>query len=189
MQNLNPTLWRTCKMLAGQTRIRLLRQLIGHPGECVSALGKRVEIKAAAASQELRRIQSRGLLQAERRGVHLIYRPAADPQVSSAAPLLKAIQTACATLPPERDGEMAVIAAGLSHERRIRIVRALLGGPLSASALQFVVRIPDHPFHVHLATLLDSGFVTRSSDRLQFAVPGHPLAKALAKLIRQGMAR
>jgi DNA-binding transcriptional ArsR family regulator len=189
MQNLNPTLWRTCKMLAGQTRIRLLRQLFSHPGECVSALGKRAEIKVSAASQELRRIQSRGLLQAERRGVHLIYRLAADPQVSSAAPLLKAIQTACATLPPERDGEMAVIAAGLAHERRIRIVRALLGGSLSKSALQCAVRIPDHPFHAHVDTLLESGFVIRSHNRLHVAVPDHPLAKALAKLLRQGAAR
>ena len=57
MQNLNPTLWRTCKMLAGRTRIRMLRQLLEHPGECVSALGKRVAIKESAASQELRRIR------------------------------------------------------------------------------------------------------------------------------------
>ena len=188
-QSLNPTLWRTCKMLAGQTRLRLLRLLIDGPGECVSALGKRVGIRPSAASQELRRIQSRGLLQAERHGVLLIYRPAADPQVSSAAPLLKAIQAACADFPPERDGDMAVIAAGLSHERRIRIVRALLGGSLAVSELQSAVRIPDHPFHAHLATLLDSGFVTRSQNRLHFAVPDHPLAKALAKLLRQGAAR
>lgn len=189
MQPLNPTLWRTCKMLTGQTRLRLLRLLVASPGECVSALGKRVGIKPSAASQELRRIQSRGLLQAERHGVHLIYRPAADPQVASADPLLKAIQAACAVFPPERDGDMAVIAAGLSHERRIRIVRFLLEGSLARSDLQSAVRIPDHPFHAHLATLLDSGFVTRSRNRLQFAVPNHPLAKALVKLLRQGVAR
>ena len=189
MQALNPTLWRTCKMLTGQTRLRLLRLLVACPEECVSALGKRVGIKPSAASQELRRIQSRGLLRADRHGVHLIYRPAADPQVASAAPLLKAIQSACAVFPPERDGDMAVIAAGLSHERRIQIVRALLGGSLAMSDLQSAVRIPDHPFHAHLATLLDSGFVTRSQNRLQFAVPDHPLAKALVKLLRQGVAR
>ena len=189
MQNLNPTLWRTCKMLVGNTRIRLLRELREHPGECVSALGKRAGIGESAASQELRRIQSRGLLQAERRGIHLIYRMAADPQVSSAAPLLKAIQAALSTLPPERDAEMAAIAAGFSHERRIRMARALLEGPLPAVELQFVVRISAHPFHAHLATLLASGFATRSPDGVQFSVPDHPLAKALATLVRQGATR
>ncbi len=189
MLKLNPTLWRTCKMLAGKTRIRLLRQLHGHPGEGVTALGRRAGLKEAAASQELRRIQARGLLQAERRGLRLIYRMAADPQVVSATPLLKAIQTALSDLPPERDEEMAVIAAGLAHGRRIRIVRALLAGPVSAAELPFAVRIPAHPFQVHLETLLASGFAIRTPVGLQFTVPDHPLAKALAKLIRQGAAR
>ena len=189
MQNLNPTLWRTCKMLAGRTRIRLLRELHGHPGEGVSALGQRAEIGESAASQELRRIQSRGLLRAERRGAHLVYRMAADPQVSSAAPLVKAIQTALSTLPPERDPEMAAIAAGLSHERRIQIARVLLEGPRSVPELRFTARISAHPFQMHLTTLLTSGFVTRTPEGTQFSVPDHPLAKALAKLLRQGAVR
>ena len=189
MHNLNPTLWRTCKMLTGHTRIRLLRALLDHPGEGVSALGRRAGIGESAASQELRRIQSRGLLQAERRGVYLAYRMAADPQVPSAAPLLKAIQSTLASLPPERDPEMAAIAAGLSHERRIQIVRALMEGPRPASKIQSAVRISDHPFQAHLATLLASGFAARCRGGVQFRVPEHPLAKALAKLLRQGAVR
>ena len=41
----------------------------------------------------------------------------------------------------------------------------------------------------HMATLLASGFVVRSGAEVQFAVPDHPLAKALSKLIRQGAKR
>lgn len=188
MQNLNPTLWRTCKMLAGQARIRLLRQLHDHPEECVSALGKRVALKESAASQELRRIQSRGLLQAERRGVRLVYRLAADPQVASAAPLLKALQTAFAGFPSERDADMAAIAAGLAHERRIRIVRTLLEGRRSRLDLQYATRISPHPFRNHLEKLEAGGFVVAADGEVQLAVPDHPLAKALVKLIRQGAA-
>lgn len=189
MQNLNPTLWRTCKMLAGRARIRLLRQLHEHPNECVSALGKRVALKEPAASQELRRIQSRGLLQAERRGVRLVYRLAADPQVASAAPLLKALQTALDSFPAERDADMVAIAAGLAHERRIRIVRALLAGRCTRLDLQYATRISPHPFRKHLEKLQAGGFVAPAGGEIQFAVPDHPLAKALAKLIRQGAAR
>ena len=127
MQHLNPTLWRTCKMLAGRARIRLLRQLHDHPEECVSALGKRVALKEAAASQELRRIQSRGLLQAERRGVRLVYRLAADPQVASAAPLLKALQTAFDAFPIERDADMVAIAAANTPPIRM-LAAALISG-------------------------------------------------------------
>ncbi len=176
-------------MLAGHTRIKLLRELTTHPGEGVSALGKRVGIGHAAASQELRRIQSRGLLQAERQGSFLIYRLAADPQVSSAAPLLKAIRSALEQYPSERDVEMCIIAAGLAHERRIRIFRFLLDGPCTFSDLPFAVHIPSHPFQVHLDTLQASGFVIRVDKQISAAVPGHPLAKALVKLIQQGVVR
>ena len=189
MQSLNPTLWRTCKMLTGKTRLKLLRQLQNHPGLHVSALGNSVHIGHAAASQELRRIQSRGFLQTKRRGVYLIYRMVAYPQVSSASPLLEAIQTALSLLPPERDEEMALIAAGLSHERRIRIVRALLKAPRSASDVQFALHIPDHSFREHLRVLLASGFVAKSGHLVRFQVPDHPLAQALAKLIQKGAIR
>lgn len=188
MQHLNPTLWRTCKMLAGRARIRLLRQLHDHPEECVSALGKRVALKEAAASQELRRIQSRGLLQAERRGVRLVYRLAADPQVASAAPLLKALQTAFDACPAERDADMVAIAAGLAHERRIRIVRTLLEGRRTRLDLQYATRISPHPFRKHLEKLAAGGFIVAADDSILLAVPNHPLAKALVKLIRQGAA-
>lgn len=189
MQKLNPTLWRTCKMLAGRTRIKLLRELYAHTGEDVSTLGKRVQIGHAAASQELRRIQSRGFLQARRLRNHVIYQMAADPQVSSAQPLLKAIQTALDHFPPERDEEMCKIAAGLSHERRIQIARYLLKTPQPMSELPYALHIPMHPFQKHWETLRASGFVVRSGDQAHFDVPAHPLAKALAQLLLHGVTR
>ena len=176
-------------MLAGHTRIKLLRELSSHTGEGVSALGRRVGIGHAAASQELRRIQSRGLLQSERQGTLQVYRLAADPQVSSAAPLLKAIRSALDQFPPERDREMCVIAAGLAHERRIRIFRFLLGGPCALRDLPFAVHIPAHPLQVHLSTLQAGGFAAKVNNRVSATVPNHPLARALAKLIQQGAAR
>ena len=84
---------------------------------------------------------------------------------------------------------MASIAAGLSHERRIQIIRTLLEGPRPAAEIQTALRISDHPFHAHMTTLLASSFATRCREGLQFCVPDHPLAKALAKLLRQGAAR
>jgi predicted ArsR family transcriptional regulator len=188
MQMLNPTLWRTCKMLAGKTRIRLLRQLHAHPGEGVKALGKRVGIGHAAASQELRRIQSRGLLQVERHKSFKLYRMVSDPQVTTAAPLLKAMQTVFDQLPPEKDERVCVIAAGLSHERRVQIVQSLLRKPQSLSELQFVSHISPHPFREHMKTLLASQFVVLSQDQAHFAVPDHPLGITLAKLLH-GRAR
>ena len=189
MQTLNPTLWRTCKMLAGATRIRLLRQLHVNADQCVTALGRSVGIHQPAASQELRRIQSRGLLQVVRQGPAVMYRLMADPQVPTAAPLLKAIQAALAGLPPEKDGLMCAIATGLAHERRIQIARVLMNGAHAPPELQQLLHIPPRPFWLHLQKLIAAGFVVPAQDRFQWTVPDHPLGRALAKLLGQGVTR
>ena len=185
MGNLNPTLWRTCKMLAGKTRIRLLRQLHQHPGRNVSELGASVGIQRADASQELRRIQSRGLLKSARQGCPLVYAVKPDPQVVSAAPLLKAIQTALTSRPPERDLEMCVLAHGLAHERRIRIAQALLESPRSLADLVPIVNIPAPSLAKHVNALIHSGFAVKQNELIHFAEPRHPLARALVILLKQ----
>lgn len=183
MKHLNPTLWRTCKMLSGSTRIRLLRQLHRHPGLNVRELGAAVGIKRADASQELRRIQSRGLLKSARQGCPLIYSMHPDPQVASAAPLLKAIEAALTSRPAERDWEMCVLANGLAHERRIRIAQALLESPRSLADLAPIVNIPAPSLARHVHTLIHSGFAVRRNERIHFAAPRHPLARALVVLL------
>lgn len=183
MHALNPTLWRTCRALAGDKRIQLLRQIHDRPGRNVAALAESVGIGRADASQELRRIQSRGLLQAERRGVAVIYRLGADPQVRSAAPLVKALETAFAERPPARDSEMATLAFGLAYPRRIALAQALLSGPKSETELSMALRLSAFAVFSHLRVLRDSGWVRREHGRGVLAPPDHPLAKALFRLL------
>ena len=183
MHHLNPTLWRTCRMLSGTTRIRLLRCLEENPGSNVSALARAVGVGLSAASQELRRIQSRGLLQTEHRQASLIYRFGADPQVASSAPILKALRAALSSRGPAEDEQIQAIARGLAHPKRIDLLRSLLNSPKSAFALQKEFRLSFRTLDRHVRTLLASGFVRRDNRTLHAVPPGHPLAKALLKLL------
>ena len=184
MKPLNPTLWRTCKMLAGRQRIQLLRHLHEHPGRNVSELGRAVGIKRAFASQELRRIQSRGLLKAQRRGCPLIYRMETDPQVPSAAPLLRSIQTAFRTRPSLQDMEMCRIANGLAHERRIAIAKALLESPRSLTELLPLVNMPQPSLIRHLRIMEKSRILVRRQHQWSYSPLPHPLARTLTQLLR-----
>ena len=184
MQQLNPTLWRTCRVLSGHSRLRLLRLLHDAPGECVTELADLAGIGVSDASQELRRIQSRGLLRPERQGARLVYRMKADPQVASAAPLLNALKSAFARNPPEQDAAMAPIAAGLAHPRRIAIAKVLMKSNRVSVDLRTATRIPRGPLSRHLDTLEAGGWVQRKKRALSFHVPGHPLAQALFHLVR-----
>jgi predicted transcriptional regulator len=171
-------------MLAGQKRIQLLRRLYKDAGQSVTQLGEAVGIKRSDASQELRRIQSRGLLSSKRQGVRLIYSMKPDPQVPSAAPVLHAIQSALKAYPPERDLEMCRIASNLANERRIRIVRELLDAPLTRKQIQMRIEIPEVSLAKHLRVLEHNGFIRQTEDPIRLAVPRHPLAKTLIKLVQ-----
>ena len=183
MHHLNPTLWRTCRMLSGTTRIRLLRCLEENPGSNVSTLARTVGVGVSAASQELRRIQSRGLLQTEHRQASLIYRFGADPQVASSAPILKALRAALSSRGPAEDEQIQAVARGLAHPKRIDLLRSLLNSPKSAFALQKEFHLSFRTLDRHVRTLLASGFVRRDNRTLHAVPPAHPLAKALLKLL------
>lgn len=176
-------------MLAGRTRIKLLRQLHDHPGQNIVALADAIGISQPYASQDMRRIQSRGFLRSVHQGPSLIYQPHPDPQVSSAAPLLKAVWQSLDSFPARHDVQMSVVATGLAHERRIVMARALMKSP--KTALQLLVEVPMAPcsFHLHLRKLLASGFVRKHNRQLTFITPDHPLAKALARLLQQGVVK
>ena len=180
---LNPSLWRTCRMLAGATRVKLLRQLHEHPGHTVSELARATGIGVSDASQELRRIQSRGLLQLERRGSFVYYRFGADPQVASAAPLVRALRTVLAEYPEDRDAEIVRIAQGLSHPRRIALAKALRQAPRQCRDLPAALGMAPTSASPHVAGLVRSGLVRRAGDWLVLEPMGHPLAKALVRLL------
>lgn len=178
MKNLNPTLWRTCRMLAGPTRIHLLRAIHERPGLAVGQLAKVIGIGRSDASQELRRIQSRGLLKSERHGALLIYRMEPDPQVASAAPLLKALRAALA-YPAVRDVEIWTLANGLAYPRRIAIAQALLASPRTEIDLCAALNLSSFAIYAHAKVLRECGWVQRNKGLLRLAPPRHPLAGAL----------
>ena len=184
MRELNPTLWRTCRVLSGQTRVKLLRVLHDHPGQNVTALAHAVGIGVSAASQDLRRLQSRGLLKPDRQAAFLLYRLEPDPQVPTAAPLLKALHAALSSRPAAQDADMIPIATGLAHPRRIQILRLLLKSPLSTRKLRLASGIPGCPLRHHLALLQAGAWIHGNRNELTCRPPDHPLARILAQLVQ-----
>jgi DNA-binding transcriptional ArsR family regulator len=181
--NLNPTLWRTCRILSGKTRLSLLRRVAKRPGQTVSQLADAEGISLPRASQELRRLQSRGLLRPDRKGLYLIYQLIPDPQVASARPILQALVETFSRFPSSADEQTRRIATGLSHARRIAIVSQLRNGPCNLQGLQEAVRIPRRTLSHHLRLLQKDGWVQRDGAILETAPNDYPLAKCLMQLL------
>ena len=180
---MSPTLWRTCRVLSGPTRISLFRRIIQVPGQCVSELANAEKISRPRASQELRRLQSRGLVRVERTGRYALYYPESDPLVSMAKPLLRAMKETCTRLSAADDARVVATAMGVSHSKRINIVGVLRTGPLDTRSLQARLRIPVETLRHHLGFLENGGWIQRAGKAWKLAENGHPLAKCLLQLI------
>ncbi len=94
MENLHPTLWRTCRTLANSRRLACLKAVFANPGSSVEAIAEAAHIPHAQASLCLRALQARGLIRAERQSRWVRYSPVPDSSVPSAAPILTALQRA-----------------------------------------------------------------------------------------------
>ena len=181
---LRPTLWRTCRVLAGKTRLQLFRRVIHSPGQSVTDLADQTGIGCSLASQELRRLQSRGLLRSERTGAYVQYVPESDPLVVDARPILTAMITTFAQYSPAEDKQARHIAAALSHPRRIAILKELLNGPRNIHALQATLHIPVRALYRHLTTLQDGKLIGQSRRVFRATHNAHPLAKCLVDLVK-----
>jgi DNA-binding transcriptional ArsR family regulator len=169
-------------VLANAVRLRVLRQLLDGPPRCVSDVAVRCGISAVNATQHLRLLQARGLLRAKPAGRWVRYTATPDPLVAHARPLLHALKPAlCAS---DRHDPRDIINAltAFTHERRIRILRAIAGGVRTPLQLQTICRISPPAVTRHLRKLRRRNVVCRREERLCLAQPAHPLARALLAL-------
>ena len=186
MAKLSPTLWRTCRILSGKTRLELLRRVVGTTNQTISDLAEHLDLSMPRASQELRRLQSRGLIQASRSGMTVIYHPTPDPLVSTAAPLLHAMKETFLRSHGSEDDSTVRIAVGFSHTRRLLILRLLQIGPMDTQTLENLSGMSRDALNRHLKKLLAAHLVYRKEKQVHLDESNsHPLAQALLRILKE----
>lgn len=178
-QLLHPTLWRTCRVLASDVRLRLLGEVVANPGLTVGELAAACRTPEAVAAQQLRMLAARGLLRPQRSGRWVHYYAAADPMVWSAAPLLASMEAAL----PDRGSFDAIRMAltAFTHPRRIAIVQALHDAPMIFEALVRRCGISAPALSRHLAKLKRRGVVGVDAQRRYALCP--PQSRLAASLL------
>jgi DNA-binding transcriptional ArsR family regulator len=162
---LQPTLWRTCRVLANRTRLQMFGVLVNQPGQTVSDIATRLSLSLPVASEYLRAMEARGLLTVRRSGRWVKYRSAPDsnPDAVSEANLVAALKKVFRNH-PEPVEFIFKMATAFTHPRRIDIFRALRGAPCPFSRLQTSTGISSWALVRHLGKLEARGFVTRQKD-------------------------
>ncbi len=176
-RDLKPTLWRTCRVLANAKRLRLLRR----SPQTVAELAAGVNLPVPVASQYLRLLQARGLIQSERLGRRVFYWDHPDPSVSHAASLLTAMKSTLAPGQRSLDDALFVLTA-FTHPRRLQMIRALGVRGLCAENLRRVTGIPAQALRRHLVKLRRRGMLTVKGGRIRRSRrPPGTLARALMR--------
>lgn len=181
MSRLRPTLWRTCRVIACETRLRLLWLVFEHGGLCVCELAQAAGISDQNASNQLRAINARGLITPRRNRLRVIYYPEPNLEVEHADALLAGLRHCCETGMPFK----TVIrqATAFTHARRIQIVRILATEPCTFGVILERTGMPTASLAHHLSKLETRGFIKRFCGVYRLRTPGNPFGRVLMKAV------
>jgi len=179
MYKLRPTLWRTCRAIACETRLRLLWGIFKQNDLCVAELAHEVGISEQNASIQLRALSSRGLIMPLRQNLKIIYQPEANAELESVGDILDALHKNF----ENRMSYETVIqqATAFTHDRRIQIVRILKDSPATFGELLEKTGASIPALTLHLNKLEARRFVKLKGTHYMLTNPGNPLGHVLLK--------
>lgn len=183
LQTTRPTLWRTCRVLANSTRLRLFAQLMRQQPQTVLQLGESLALTPPVASQSLRALEARGLLKVRRVQRRVEYRIPGGNEAGVSVELVSALRGTL--LHDTRSVEQVIrIATAFTHPTRIEIYQQLHSGPLTQVELKTKLGVSWPALSRHLAKLLRRGYVVLNEPEACYAITPHShlLGRVLAKL-------
>lgn len=178
---LQPTLWRTCRVLANRVRLQMFLAVYRQPGQSVSTIAVRLNLSLPVASAYLRALEARGLLVARRVGRQVNYRlapaDAATPGAEIAAALKPGFRNENVPV-----GTLFKLVTAFTHPRRAEIFRAIHARPRTLLEIQTFTGISIPALVRHLKKLESRGFVGCHSGYYVAIHRTDVLGRTLAKL-------
>jgi DNA-binding transcriptional ArsR family regulator len=164
MNAYQPTIWRTCRVLANAHRLQCLQAVLSAPGSTVGEVAERCGFPHSQASAFLRALQARGLIQPARESRWVRYYPQPDPIVPSAGPILAGMGRALMTdKMPGRDVLRCLTA--FTHPRRLTVLALLQQNrSLPFTELSGKSRVSPPALRRHLGKLQRRGMVAAGED-------------------------
>ena len=170
-------------MLANDTRLKLLAQLVRKQPQSVSELAAQCSLTLPVASQSLRALEARGFLRVNRIRRRVEYRIPTQSEVGSLAELIAALLAALRDRPLPTD-RIARLATAFTHPARIQIHRLLQSGPKTELQIHATIRLSSVAIWRHMRKLISRRFVMFDDTRRIYEPCENPdrIGRALAKL-------
>ncbi len=156
-------------------------QLLVARGELdVSGVARLMDCSLGTASQSLRMLNARGLLNVRRNGRHVFYRAGGDRSLPESALLLQAVVSALGKSGASIDALLKTLTAA-THPRRQQILK-WLRRPMRYGDLKARMRVSSAALTRHLQKLRARAFLDTKSGWYRLAWPADDLRKALLAL-------
>jgi len=178
--NIPSPLWKTCRILACETRLELLWKLFDQGELYVHQLMQETGLSRPNTSNQLRLLTEHGFVVSRREKMNVIYRAEANTAMRFAPTLLATLKTGF-----NRSMSLKTVirqATGFSHGRRIEIAQALNGKSRSFEELQEATSMSSSALSRHLIKLEVRNFVQHNGTLYRRGKPGNPLGKELIML-------
>jgi DNA-binding IclR family transcriptional regulator len=184
VQHFHPTLWRTCRVLANQTRLRILQMLLREPNQTVTQVAARLNRPASLTSEYLRALEARGMLGARRIGSRVVYRPGSF-KGEGAAPLILAALRLDFQKQARPILKFFKLATAFTHPRRIEIFRLLSRESSTLSQIKMATRMSARALQRNLAKLQSRGFIRSRSGIYTVAERSDSFGRELSRWAAQ----
>jgi DNA-binding transcriptional ArsR family regulator len=173
MLKLRPTFWRTCRVIANESRLKLLWAVFEEPGLCVGDLAEKTGLRPNYTSMQLRALNSRGLITQYRVDLRVLYYPEVNDSVDYAPEFLNSLRVCYERGIPLK--KVISHATAFTHQRRIEIVQAM--GQLKKmkfAEIQEATGMSSPALSRHLSKLSARGVVRVRRDRYRVQVSCSP---------------
>jgi len=182
--DLNPTLWRTCRVLANIRRLNIIQHLSCKAPLTLTQLATVCKMSLPSCSQYTRQITARGLCRETQKGRYAYFDLYPDPAIPFSSILLQGIVASLKYAKKDYKEQMADLTA-YTHVRRIKIVNFIASkGSVRLCDMQHELHISESALLRHINKLLRRNVVSLSDDeRYHLANPPTLLAKELKRIV------
>lgn len=178
-------LWKTCRVLANETRLGILRRLMRGSELCVSDVAALETLSEVVASQHLRMLHEYGFLQLRRDGKWAFYKAVPDPAIPLAASLHPQLQRKLMSADNKQIAKLIRLFTAFTHTRRIALLSAIATGERKFDELVSLCNISGMALHRHLKKLASRNFITQESEACRIVPPSNRLEALLMDACRE----
>ena len=193
-RKLSPTLWRTCRVLMNEVRLRLLWAVVRYADQLnVTGISRELGMPQPIATMGLRALQARGLIGVRRERYSVYYNLKTDRSLPEATRLREAFRRyfESTELADDWTAQMMVLLKAFTHFNRLAMLRRLAVGEATKADLEkasgVVVKTVEHHLrHLSRAGLIEVQETSGGVSVYRLAKPSHPVAQELLRQTLEG---